>query len=321
MTEAINVVHIPKNTLGMFLNLKDQEQGTDERFNLIHSAYTQLEHQLDAAEERSDAILFETCLRKIWIVKTTDKLAATDLGEQGVSSYKSQDAYKFLLEVICGLHSPVIGETEVFGQFREQVVKKIDPKHSLFKVVSQLVTDAKDIRRQYLTHLGSQTYGSFCRRMVLDQKAVDVIGLGQFAQSILPWVSKEHILGRVFVRNTQKYVDQKLTSFKVCDLKALGETQNPIHPSSVLILCAPIAAQDVKAQGYKLVIDLRETATRDKITHSHVITLQDVFAEIQKGSEHALKQKTLALAEVQTRANRFNNSMMLRPFGWDDICA
>ena len=334
MTEAINVVHIPKNTLGMPLDLKGQRQNADELLGLHHSAlsYAQLEDQLDAAQARNEALLFETCLRKIWIVKSTDQLVATDLMDQGVSSFKSQEAYKFLLEVICGLHSPVVGETEVFGQFKEQVVKKTSPKHSLFKVVSQLVTDAKDIRRQHLTHLGSQTYGSFCRRVVLDQNAVDMIGFGSFAQSILPWVSKEHIEGRIFVRDLQKHLGHQneegapskskavsFSKFKLQDIKTFAMSEPMCK--SVLILCAPIAAQEVKAKGYEVVIDLRETATTDPIAHSQVITLQDVFAEIQKGSEHALNQKSLALAEASVRASRFNNSMMLRPFGWDDICA
>lgn len=324
MTEMINVVHIPKNSsLGpMFLN--SQEHAGAAVSTSMQNSFLQLEDQLDEAAQNQQAILFETCLRKIWIVKSTDTLAATDLQDEGVVNYKSQEAYKFLLEVICGLHSPVIGETEVFGQFRDQVVKPLSSKHPLFKLVNQLVKDAKEIRRDHLTHLGSQTYGSFCRRMVLDLNAVDMIGFGSFAQSILPWVAKSHIAGRVFVRDAQRYVGQTLTPFAMEDFsefaqKSLCSTSDV--KAGALIICAPISASDIKLKGYDLVIDLRETASSDPISHPNVITLQNVFAEIQKGSEYALGQKTLALEAVKVCASRFNNSMMLRPFGWEDICA
>lgn len=321
MTESMSVLHIPKRqNLGSALELEAVDSVLSPTALDALSQLTALEAQLQKAQDANEALLFETCLRKIWIVKSAQEFETIELSEEYVKPYKSQEAYRFLLEIICGLHSPVVGETEVFGQFRDQIVKQVTNKHPLFKLVSQLVTDTKDIRRQHLTHLGSQSYGSFCRRMILDQKAVDVVGYGSFAQSILPWVEKDHITGRIFVRDEKKYKNNTASKFEFCALPSLN-TEAPVDAESTLIICAPIQASDIKVDHYKLIIDLRETSVEDPIKHTNVTTLADVFAEIEKGSEYVQAQKDLALDEVKVRAKNLLNSIMLRPFGWDDICA
>lgn len=320
MTESMSVLHIPKRqNLGSDFDL---ETTGGVLSSSAFDAFTQLqklEAQLQEAKDRDEAILFETCLRKIWIVRSVEQFQTFEFSEDMMNRYKSYEAYSFLLEIICGLHSPVVGETEVFGQFKDQIVKQVTNKHPLFKLVRQLMTDAKDIRRMHLTHLGSQSYGSFCRRMILDKKAVDMVGFGSFAQSILPWVEKDHIAGRIFVRNAEKECSS-VSKFKFCALSTLSDFY-PSDVQSALIICAPIQAKDIECGHYNLIIDLRETSTEDAIKHGNVITLSDVFAEIEKGSEYVLGQKQLALAEVQVRAKNLVNSVILRPFGWDDICA
>ncbi|MGH9904348.1 MAG: hypothetical protein ACRD8U_02050, partial [Pyrinomonadaceae bacterium] len=60
-----------------------------------------------------NGLQWETCLRRIVFVPP-DQVAAISV-IRGTSSdiYHGEDAYRFLLEAICGLHSPLVGETEV----------------------------------------------------------------------------------------------------------------------------------------------------------------------------------------------------------------
>src|SRR5207253_8864098 len=68
---------------------------------------------------------WRTCLRRILFLNQVDNrslIAAVEsdqLSPATLEIYRGFDAYRFLLEVICGLNSPLIGETAVMGQFRE----------------------------------------------------------------------------------------------------------------------------------------------------------------------------------------------------------
>lgn len=314
MTDSIGLLHLSKKLSKKqgVATLKNPETGILKQ---------DLEAQLCEAQAQGHALLFETCLRKIWIIR---KELWNELAPQQdlMESFAGSEAYQFLLEVICGLCSPVVGETEVFGQFKEQIAKPLKPQSLFFKWVGKLLTDAKEIRRDHLTHLGSQSYGSFCRRQLVDFAHIDIIGLGQFTQSLLPWIEKAHVQGRIYTRDVNKYENQVSTEFNLFPWTQFGDSSKPTSPSALLI-CAPIAADEIskKVQSYDLIIDLRETSETDSISHAHGLNLDSVFSEIRKGSKNAHKQKEQALVEVKKRAQKINNSMTLRPFGWDDICA
>ena len=65
-----------------------------------------------------DTALFETCLRKIYFFDE-DAEIRTELLEKKIKFYQGSEALQRLLEVLCGLHSRVLGETEIFGQFKK----------------------------------------------------------------------------------------------------------------------------------------------------------------------------------------------------------
>src|SRR4051794_17953925 len=68
-------------------------------------------------------LVWATCLRS---------LAFGGTPETGDEYYLQGEAYRFLLEVVCGLKSPIVGETEVFGQFKvfSQEWVKREPKRA-----------------------------------------------------------------------------------------------------------------------------------------------------------------------------------------------
>jgi glutamyl-tRNA reductase len=105
---------------------------------------------------------FQTCLRHLVIASVSAELTSSDEVLVG------HDIYRFLLEVICGLRSSLIGETEVYGQFRTAVQLFHGPSSpwglQATKIFRALFEDAKRIRGEHLKDLGSQSYGSLLRR-------------------------------------------------------------------------------------------------------------------------------------------------------------
>src|SRR5205085_5331838 len=84
-----------------------------------------------------------------------------------VEVFRGQQAYAFLLEVICGLNSPIVGETAVMGQFKDFLLDAKFPRTSWGNFLRQLVTnlmiDAKRVRARHMQGIGSQSYGSLVR--------------------------------------------------------------------------------------------------------------------------------------------------------------
>src|SRR5438046_10434818 len=81
-----------------------------------------------------NSLEWQTCLRRILFLNSNDNRAAIEAAEGGkavpptVEVFRGQEAYRFLLEVICGLNSPIVGETAVMGQFKEFSLQARFPK-------------------------------------------------------------------------------------------------------------------------------------------------------------------------------------------------
>src|SRR4051812_25233980 len=66
----------------------------------------------------SSVFQIDTCQRTVWIWNEEDMALASQITDSQNYSY-GVDAYLFLLRFACGLMSPVLGETDVFGQIKE----------------------------------------------------------------------------------------------------------------------------------------------------------------------------------------------------------
>src|SRR5262249_3667601 len=159
---------------------------------------------------------WQTCLRRILILNSKDNRELVEAVETGtlvpptVEVFHGQDAYRFLLEVVCGLNSPIVGETAVMGQFKEFLLHAKFPSTPwgsfLRDLSSNLMIDAKRIRHTHLQGLGSQSYGSLVRQNVKGLPAVAVLGAGKVAREILPWlIGKTRV--KVFCRNLERAKD------------------------------------------------------------------------------------------------------------------
>lgn len=152
-------------------------------------------------------LTIDTCQRTILVFpmnwmneKPQFGLAARKLG---LEFYGGIKAYRFMLEVSCGLKSAVPGETEIFGQIKkawnlfeaeEKSAKSLTVK-KLRPWVRLLIEDTKWIRHSHLQHLGSSSYGSLLRKTLPKEGAgqVFVLGAGAISESILPFLKNRRI--------------------------------------------------------------------------------------------------------------------------------
>lgn len=108
-----------------------------------------------------------------------------------------KEAYTYLLEIICGLKSKLVGENEIVGQFKTayQDYTKIPEKNStLLIIIEKLFKDAKEIRTNYLLGLSQKTYSSIARKHIVSKhkaNSVLILGSGQLAEDLINQFKKK----------------------------------------------------------------------------------------------------------------------------------
>jgi len=276
-----------------------------------------------------------TCLRQVYF---GDRSLVTESLQQGLANGQNgsgtppqlkegQEAYQYILEVICGLHSPMLGETEVLGQFRDMAIRSsevsTEVNQKMKKFFLAWLSDAKVIRSKYLENLGAQSYGSLIRKMTKDHNKIHMLGGGQLAQEILPWL--KHKEAQLLVRNPQKVVPliEGFSHVKVAPLK-----EEVVSQAQVLVVAAPLSSQEIQNllpgnTQIQMIIDLRGSSEADplKLSQTQVYTLQKFFSEIDANQEKVLKKVKQAKQHIQQLTQDRWNGADVRPFGWDDICA
>jgi glutamyl-tRNA reductase len=254
-----------------------------------------------------EAPVWATCLRS---------LAFGGKAEEGDELYVQEAAYQFLLEVVCGLKSPIVGETEVFGQFKtfSQEWIKLEPKRAA--LVQRLLSDAKAIRSEHLTGMGVQSYGSWVRSK-LTQTRVHFLGGGQLVREIYPYLEKQERDLVLHLRDLYKGSNFTAPSHSL-DERAFDD--------GALIIAAPLSAREIEAwlagRTPKQVIDLRDNSSTDKVQlKTKVHLLSDIFAEIEKTKARLQPRLETVQREIRERAEKLASQSQLRPQGWDDLCA
>jgi glutamyl-tRNA reductase len=262
-------------------------------------------------------LIWKTCLRQVAFLSEFPEDFEQEPGDE---IYSGTEAFSFLLEIICGLHSPVVGETEVFGQFKNFVAQLTAPMWPQF--FQTLITMAKSLRAEYLVGLGSQGYGSLIRKLTKTDEAVCFFGAGQLVSEILPWLAKEKQL-QVVCRSASKVHDfqEKYPKLEIHDIS--GESK--IH--ACLVVAAPVSDQELlewlerhPGQVHKI-LDLRgELENPQSFKNFHFVSLKEVFASIEQNKKD-LELKVLGLKKiVQQKAQEYAERSFHRPFGWEDLC-
>jgi glutamyl-tRNA reductase len=263
---------------------------------------------------------WRTCLREVTFADDADEFARLD--GDGLHLVEG-DAYRLLLEILCGLQSPMLGETQVMGQFKTFLSSLDGQQAWLNRLGQRLLTDAREIRTAFLQGLGSRSYGSAVRRYLGDWAQAVVIGTGKLANEVLPFLAegdrKIDQWGRADAAGNETTVTyrtlQDLDAFPISTLAAS------------LVIAAPVASEvvDRVAARYvnlQCVIDLRgELGSGPLHVTAPVITLQDLFARMSAATGVAARHVEAARVDIVSRSRRYELRDELRPFGWDDLCA
>ena len=262
------------------------------------------------------ALVWRTCVREIALVDRRSPLSA------GARVWHDEAAYGHLLEVICGLDSPMIGETEVLHQFKV-FTAGLSPEHGAFREVAQsLLNDARTIRSRHLMGLGSRSYGSAVRRLIGDAPRVALAGTGMLAREIVPFLTGSTRVIDVWGR--REHVD----GFeRVCYRTLSAPLAAAVEQAAVLVIAAPLPSSEITrlANRYRDVtalIDLRaEGASDPPPTVAPIVTLADVFAGVQDAARLTALRVEAAKDDIRACVRAFTARAKLYPSGWHDLCA
>lgn len=287
-----------------------------------------------AQTPESDAMWFSfrTCMRHIVIGDSeVAHEASADLREDD-EIYRGDEAYRFLLQVVCGLHSPLIGETEVNGQFKNEVARFKIPSSpwgvQLKRFFKALFEDAKMVRQRHLVDLGSQSYGSILRRELRNLKQIHILGAGHLVQEILPWICKDGNQIHVHCRDPKK-ARQELAAFaSQVELHSLEE-RGDLNQANSLIIAAPVTGAWVsewlpEESRPEFVADLRADSNEDRVSiadFARVLSLPELLMRISENQAHLQSRKEAALQAINDAVLERARFVEYRPFGWEDVCA
>ena len=298
--------------------------------NLRHEARDKMPAVLNGIE-------WQTCLRRILFLNARENhdiletIETEGLLPPIVEVYRGQQAYRFVLEVICGLNSPIVGETAVMGQFKDFLQNAKFPNslwgNFLRQLATNLMIDAKRVRTRHLQGLGSQSYGSLVRQHVKGLPAVAVLGSGKLAREILPWlIGKTKV--RVFCRNLER-ANNLREEFPEIELAPYSQSDVAWSEGDTgLVIAAPLQADEVarwsrsQSISFTKCLDLRGEAATDPISNGTiVIALHELFTALRAERKTLEGHVESAGAEIKSLVARQSHQAQFRPFGWEDLCA
>jgi len=261
------------------------------------------------------AVVWRTCLREIaFVPHGTPALNPITLHDEA--------AYAHLLEVICGLASPIVGETEVMAQFKSFVATLPVEFADLRQISERLLLDARTVRARHLTGLGSRSYGSAVRRHLHDCSRVALIGTGILAKEVLPFLPEHGRVVDVWGRRDSPDWDVAGATYRRWDRDAA----EVLDGRCAVVIAAPMATADVTRllRRYTEVvraIDLRGEPHLQPPPGVPVVTLAEVFSAIATAAETTARQAAVARSAIRDCARAFATRAKLYPSGWHDLCA
>jgi glutamyl-tRNA reductase len=266
--------------------------------------------------------IWRTCLREIAFFDFHQfEMSKIDLSQED-EVYQSEEALSFLIEVICGLHSPVLGETEVQGQFKEFLASEsqLDRLPVEFNKFSQeIFRIVKIVRSEHLSQLGCHSYGSWVRQRSRNIPNIGIMGSGHLVEEILPWLKKKKDL-HLIARNTDRAIKLK-NQYPNLIIHSLEKV--PLVDG--LVIAAPLSDSFLTEQisKYKClhsIFDFRGESELQEIPKLNYYSLNKIMSDLQlnkKSRETAILKSKECLSHILNQQIRKAN---LRPGGWEDLC-
>ncbi len=273
-------------------------------------------------------LVFETCLRRIVFLNSDEftrakrYLELTQDSTLKLEVFKGSQAYRFALEVICGLHSLIKGETEIFGQFKDftSFNKEHIESFNLSDVFKQLTIDCKSLRGARLQNWNHNTYGSVTRKLLQPDDGVVMVGAGQLAQEIAPWLKL--VKSKTVVIRRSQELATAFSDFSVQMTHSIPTSSDV----NVIVVAAGVSDADLDKliqqwPKTRLVIDWRGDQRWSSRNGESVFHLHDLKEKDERSKEERLKRIELVSADIQTKALEFNKKAKHNPWGWEDFCA
>ncbi|MGH8230236.1 MAG: hypothetical protein ACRESY_00295 [Steroidobacteraceae bacterium] len=297
-----------------------------------------------------DRFVIDTCQRRVAIFDAASPDAAQRSRQQfpddgALESYSGEAAYAFLLRFASGLESKLVAETEIFGQiktaWRDFSEHGCPLARSLSPWLQWLFQDAKAVRAQHLSHLGSASYGSQTRRLLGEQAAGGptlLIGAGQLAQSVAPWLPGSELwlwnrtaeraleLSRELAKREPARPVRLIDAGAQAELAAWRAARNVVVcvPGDPLHDGARIAAWGERLDRAGRVIHLG-LETADSAPWNglpELVSLGALFDMLRAQSEHRRRQFERARRACQEKATlRALGASASHPHSWEDLAA
>ena len=261
----------------------------------------------DFAENSEDFIL-KTCQRTLLIGFDGHSFATNSLEEQKIDFEQivGEKAYTYLLQIICGMKSKLIGENEIVGQFKlayKQYAQKDNRSCSVLLILEKLFKDAKEIRSKYLLGLSQKTYSSIARKHIIGKHGaanVLILGSGQLAEDLINQLKKK---ANVFIsaRNQERTQNlAKLHNIEVVPWKDFDTyAQFPFIANSIGCSHGTFIKDDFfhkwdekNHRSNRLFVDLGSPSVIDTAlqVEDGVMRLKEIFDEGAIHEEHKQRQ-------------------------------
>jgi len=296
-----------------------------------------------------DACVVSTCLREVRIamVPPDDQPARSEANAAGYELHVDADAYRFLLQLACGLESEIAGETEILGQikqaWRDYEAAHVDAAKALRPWIQRLLQDTKEVRSEYVVGLGSATYGSLVRRLLGGtlQGPTLLLGAGQLAATILPFLDTGEVLvwNRSRDRAEQMLARQRAapTQGRVHLLEPTAEAEaGAWRRARDVVLCIPA---DAARDAARVQLWLRHGAPDGRVLHLGIhdpaatawqqlpglATLQDLFGlrDAQAAQRELLLARARKACVNKAQLARMDDADGARAgssnHGWEDL--
>jgi glutamyl-tRNA reductase len=241
-------------------------------------------------ENLNGFLTWNTCQRTIRIgfsPTPSDEIHKLDLGDQ----YLQESALCLLIETVCGLHSRLFGEREIFTQFedrfKESKLRHLPNQRSFFTLKKTVSDISSAIRSQVICPVLDISYGKLTLKAIPKGKSIAILGTGNLALSLLsdlvPHAKEVLVVGRNLstLKQLQSQFNIKINSF---DSFAAN--------SEVYIIATPTISPNLIStiNGRGLIIDFREDNMNSDEDLSQYISLEMLLSRYQN---HPAKMEEL----------------------------
>jgi glutamyl-tRNA reductase len=266
----------------------------------------------------SQAFCLSTCQRSLIASLDSDCAVSSFAGGRLLHS---NAAYSYLLSIVCGLQSRLLGETEIVAQYRTSLMNYSSSpwrNSSLLRILERILKDAKEVRTQHLQQIGQYSYAGLSKKLLLERtprENVLILGSGALAED-LSKVLNRHFPVHILARNRER-TENLIQRYKIFNAGDWSQWQQIVKGHKAVINTIPNFPHQethdlihtwnyTQSDSSRLWIDLSNSPAPNDIKPlpSSVITLGHLFelgAELTKEKENKVHHARMALDQIVSK--------------------